>query len=144
MTAIWRRRIADVREFKYIVYNHDRRQAIGAFTLDDRDAERTGRILQLLGSLTVPTSRRGDLFAVPFDGAPDKRTQAMEVVDFFGLERCRRGGSRAPLAQIDPEWVTNRGARRDTSCRSAASLPRQSISHSGSMCTIGLSYLLGT
>ncbi|NRA38151.1 MAG: hypothetical protein HRU15_08435 [Planctomycetes bacterium] len=35
MTAVWRRRISDVREFKYIVYNHDRHDAIGAFTLDD-------------------------------------------------------------------------------------------------------------
>ncbi|MFL4468986.1 hypothetical protein ACERZ8_03540 [Tateyamaria armeniaca] len=75
--------------------------------LTDRDVENAHWLIRAASLYIVEAGRRGKFIAVPNDGAPDARADAMRFVRFLGESRPVL--FRVPLADLDRGWTLARG-----------------------------------
>ena len=75
--------------------------------LTDRDIEHAHWLIRAASLYLVEAGRRGRFIAVPNDGAPEARADAMRFVRFLGESRPVL--FRVPLADLDRGWTLARG-----------------------------------
>lgn len=79
--------------------------------LSDRDIEHAHWLIRAASLYLVEAGRRGRFIAVPNDGSPEARADAMRFVRFLGESRPVL--FRVPLADLDRGWTLARGPAFD-------------------------------